>query len=216
MAVVSGLADPDKYPAILNVFRSQENASPYMEKYVFEALMQMGNGDEGFARHNRRFSNMVRNDYFTTLFEGWGIGSEGFGGGSVNHAWSGGGLTVAYRYVCGIRPMDVAYNKVGVLPLPSGLSWAKASVVTPIGRVTSAFESSPNVFVLDTEFPKEYEGVIGAPKQGVREVKINGTTVWKNGSPVRNKVARFIKKQPSDLHLSFEVKGGAYKLIAVR
>lgn len=70
--------------------------------------------------------------------------------------------------------MDVAYNKVGVLPLPSGLSWAKASVVTPIGRVTSAFESSPNVFVLDTEFPKEYEGVIGAPKQGVREVKING------------------------------------------
>ena len=216
LAVVSGLADPDKYPAILNVFRSQENASPYMEKYVFEALMQMGNGDEGFARHNRRFSNMVRNDYFTTLFEGWGIGSEGFGGGSVNHAWSGGGLTVAYRYVCGIRPMDVAYNKVGVLPLPSGLSWAKASVVTPIGRVTSAFESSPNVFVLDTEFPKEYEGVIGAPKQGVREVKINGTTVWKNGSPVRNKVVRFIKKQPSDLHLSFEVKGGAYKLIAVR
>ena len=58
--------------------------------------------------------------------------------------------------------------------------------------------------------------MIGAPKQGVREVKINGTTVWKNGSPVRNKVARFIKKQPSDLHLSFEVKGGAYKLIAVR
>ncbi len=101
---------------------------------------------------------MVRNDYFTTLFEGWGIGSEGFGGGSVNHAWAGGGLTVAYRYICGIRPMDVAYNKVGVLPLPSGLSWAKASAVTPIGRVTSAFESSPNVFVLDTEFRKVRRG----------------------------------------------------------
>ena len=120
--------------------------------------MQMGNGDEGFARHNRRFSNMVRNDYFTTLFEGWGIGSEGFGGGSVNHAWSRGRPDGGLPVYCGIRPMDVAYNKVGVLPLPSGLSWAKASVVTPIGRVTSAFESSPNVFVLDTEFRKVRRG----------------------------------------------------------
>ena len=31
---------------------------------------------------------------YTTLFEGWGIGQEGFGGGTINHAWSGGPLTL--------------------------------------------------------------------------------------------------------------------------
>lgn len=187
-----------------------------MEKYVFEALMQMGNGDEGFARHNRRFSNMVRNDYFTTLFEGWGIGSEGFGGGSVNHAWSGGGLTVAYRYVCGIRPMDVAYNKVGVLPLPSGLSWAKASV--------GHSDRPGNVgFRIQSERICVGYGVSERVRRGDRRSETGRARSedqrddrLEERQSVRNKVARFIKKQPSDLHLSFEVKGGAYKLIAVR
>ena len=51
LAVVSGLADRDKYPAMLEVFRTQEHASPYMEKYVLEAMLQMGYGAEGLARH---------------------------------------------------------------------------------------------------------------------------------------------------------------------
>lgn len=216
LAVVSGLADKDKYPAILEVFRTQEHASPYMEKYVFQAMMEMGYGEEGFQRHNRRFSNMVMNDYFTTLFEGWGIGSEGFGGGSVNHAWSGGGMTVAYQSICGIRPMEVAYNVVGVLPDPAGLKSASASVLTPAGRVSSSFENMNNIFVLNADIPSAYEGVIGTPKEGVREVKINGVTVWKEGKPVKNKIARWSKHQTSDLHLSFDVRGGVYKLIAVK
>lgn len=216
LAVVSGLAGLDKYPAIAEVFRTQEHASPYMEKYVLEASMQMGKGAEGLARHNRRFSRMVLDDRFTTLFEGWGIGSEGFGGGSVNHAWSGGGLTIAAQYVCGIQPLDVAYKTVGILPLPSGLEWAKATVVTPEGRVSSAFEYSPNLFTLNASVPIETKGVIGAPKQGVREIKINGETVWKNGRSVRNKVARLSRVQPSEQHIAFDVKGGEYKLIAIQ
>ena len=48
------------------------------------------------------------------------------------------------------------------------------------------------------------------------EIKINGVTVWKNGRAVRNKVARLSAKQPSDQHLSFDVRGGSYRLIAVQ
>ena len=216
LAVVSGLADRDKYPAILEVFRTQEHASPYMEKYVLEAMLQMGHGAEGLARHNRRFSKMVEDDRFTTLFEGWGIGAEGFGGGSVNHAWSGGGLTIASQYICGIRPLETAYAKIGILPIPAGLDSARTSVLTPVGRVVSSFEYTPYLFALDAELPAGSRGVIGAPKQGVREIKINGVTVWKNGRAVRNKVARLSAKQPSDQHLSFDVRGGSYRLIAVQ
>ncbi len=42
MAVVSGLASPDKYPALFENFKKEHHASPYMEKYVLEALFQMG------------------------------------------------------------------------------------------------------------------------------------------------------------------------------
>ncbi len=57
-----------------------------MEKYVTEALFMMGEEIYGLDRHKKRFSPMVNNDKYTTLFEGWGIGEEGFGGGTVNHA----------------------------------------------------------------------------------------------------------------------------------
>ena len=41
MAVVSGLASADKYPALVKVLKKECHASPYMEKYVLEALFQM-------------------------------------------------------------------------------------------------------------------------------------------------------------------------------
>lgn len=65
-----------------------------MEKYVFEAMMLMGYEKEAIARHEKRFAYMVNHPDYTTLFEGWGIGKDGFGGGTVNHGWSGGGLVV--------------------------------------------------------------------------------------------------------------------------
>ena len=85
-----------------------------------------------------------------------------------------------------------------------------------MGTVESSFERSANVFTLNVRMPLEAQGVIGAPKEGVREVKIDGTTVWKDGRPVKNKAAKFCKTQPCDLHLAFDVKGGDHKLIAVQ
>jgi len=41
LAVVAGLADKDKYEALLNIFKTEKHSSPYMEKYVFEAMMMM-------------------------------------------------------------------------------------------------------------------------------------------------------------------------------
>lgn len=125
-------------------------------------------------------------------------------------------MTVAYQSICGIRPMEVAYNVIGILPDPAGLKSASASVQTPAGKVSSSFENTNNIFVLNADIPSAYEGVIGTPKEGVREVKINGVTVWKDGKPVKNKIARWSKHQTSDLHLSFDVPGGTYKLIAVK
>ena len=114
MAVVSGLADSTKYDRIFEVIKTQEHASPYMEKYVYEALMQMGHADYALERFKRRFGPMITDPQHTTLYEGWQEG--GYGGGSTNHAWSGGMLTDICEQILGIRPTAAGWKEVVIRP----------------------------------------------------------------------------------------------------
>ena len=70
----------------------------------------------------------------TTLWEGWGIGGAGFGGGSYNHAWSGGPLTIMSQYIAGIAPLAPAFSEFGVRPDPAHLSHIHAIVPLSGGR----------------------------------------------------------------------------------
>lgn len=117
LAVVSGIASKDKYQAILETLKKEEHASPYMEKYVMEALFEMGYGDYALERTKKRFSFMVLHPEFNTLFEGWGVGKQGFGGGTVNHAWSGGSITVIANKLLGIYPVASGYSEFVVKPV---------------------------------------------------------------------------------------------------
>ena len=93
LAVIAGIADQTQYDEIFNLLKSQKHASPYMEKYIMEALFIMGQSNYALERVQSRFAPMVDNKEYSTLFEGWDIGEKGFGGGTVNHAWSGGGFS---------------------------------------------------------------------------------------------------------------------------
>jgi Bacterial alpha-L-rhamnosidase. len=76
-----------------------------------------------------RFTKMVEHPDYTTLWEGWGIGAEGFGGGTINHAWSGGGLTCLAQYAIGLEPTQSGFKEFVVKPQPGPLK--KAKLVTP-------------------------------------------------------------------------------------
>ena len=134
MAVVSGLASPDKYPALFETIKKEYHASPYMEKYVLEALFKMGHADFAIERMKSRYAKMLKYDY-TTLFEGWGIGSEGFGGGTINHAWSGGPLTILSQKLCGIEPTAPGFQTFEVKPQLGSLKTASASLETHYGMI---------------------------------------------------------------------------------
>ena len=101
LAVLAGIAGEDKYPQIIEFLKKTEHASPYFEKYVMEALFKMGEGEYAMERCSRRFGEMVNHPDYTTLFEGWEIGSSKYGGGTTNHAWSGGAITVIGAELCG-------------------------------------------------------------------------------------------------------------------
>lgn len=116
MAVIAGFVAQENFTKMLDVFKKEEHASPYMEKYVLQALFTMGYADYALYRLKKRFTKMVDCPDYSTLWEGWGIGAEGYGGGTTNHAWSGGGLTCLAQYAIGIRPIKPAFEEFIIAP----------------------------------------------------------------------------------------------------
>ena len=110
MVVVSGLAMTEDYPGILNVLKSVETASPYMEKYVLEALCLMGETAYSKERMLKRYQEMIH-DEGSTLFELWHKDE-----GTVNHGWTGGPLTIMGRYYAGVYPVKAGYEIYDIRP----------------------------------------------------------------------------------------------------
>lgn len=146
LAVLTGLAEPTKYPLLKQVFLTEAHASPYMEKYVLEALFKMGYADISLERLKKRYTPMV-DSQLSTLWEGWGIGLNGYGGGSYNHAWSGGGLTLLSQYVAGIEPASAGFETVKISPRMGSLTSCSATVSSVAGLI-----SVKNTFINEKEF----------------------------------------------------------------
>ena len=172
MAVVSGLASADKYPALTEALKKEYHASPYMEKYVLEALFVMGQPEAALHRIHERYAKMMGYKDYTTLFEGWGIGVEGFGGGTINHAWSGGPLTMMSQKVVGIEPTSPAFETFRVAPQLGKLKHAEASLVTADGsRIRVAVEQDEQGrMTIRLEVPKGKKAQVVFPDGKTRNV----------------------------------------------
>ncbi len=212
LAVVSGLAEHEMYSAIFEVLKTQEYASPYMEKYVIEALFIMGQEQYGIERLKRRFAEMVNDPDRTTLYEGWGIGSNGYGGGTTNHAWSGGGLTILSQYVCGVAPVAAGFKVFQVLPQPAGLKFAKTIVPSLKGDIAVAFNNEPEKFELNIKVPSSTSAIVGIPRKNVTTILYEGQKIWENGKYLPND--SFEESDSNKSHITFRVKEGVYHLIA--
>ncbi|TAI48370.1 alpha-L-rhamnosidase C-terminal domain-containing protein [Flagellimonas allohymeniacidonis] len=175
LAVVSGLADSDKYEAIFQVLQTEKHASPYMEKYVLEALYMMGYEDFALHRMKERFSKMVLDTTYTTLWEGWGVGAEGFGGGTTNHAWSGGGLTLLYQYAAGIEPTSAGWETFRVRSQPGFLKHISALVPTVKGTVKVEVKNE-ETYQLIIEVPDETKAMVYIPSK-YKGIMVNGVEV---------------------------------------
>ena len=169
MAVVSGLASADKYPALVKVLKKEYHASPYLEKYVLESLFLMNEPEFALERMKTRYTKMLRYEDHTTLFEGWGIGSEGFGGGTINHAWSGGPLTLLSQKVCGVEPTSPGFRSFQVCPQMGSLKEASASLETNYGMIKVALKRSGSKIQMTLSVPEgttaEVPNATGKKKQ---------------------------------------------------
>lgn len=170
MAVLSGLASKDKYPAILKLLKKEYHASPYMEKYVLEALFQMNAPDVALQRMRDRYAGMLSYKEYTTLFEGWGVGAEGFGGGTINHAWSGGPLTLLSQKVCGIEPTSPGFRTFQIKPQMGSLTDASATVPTHYGDIKVDLRKSGRAILMEIQVPEQTSAVVISPKGKVQKI----------------------------------------------
>ena len=174
LAVISGIASADKYRAIYKLFTTQWHASPYMETYVMEALMQMGYGSYALKRFKTRFAGMVNSTTHSTLFEGWEEG--GYGGGSTNHAWSGGMLTILAQYLCGIKPTSAAWDTYTVAPNPL-IASCSIDVPTVKGMAGFAYSDDDEQLACTLSVPHATLCTFVVPQGKYTRILIDGTPV---------------------------------------
>ena len=209
LAVLAGFADAAMYPAIRDVLRVQEHSSPYMDKYVGEALYLMRDEEDAVARTKKRFKRMVESET-STLWEHYSSRN------AMNHGWAGGGLTLLSQYGAGVAPVEPGYERYQVLPQMGPLKRIKTTVPSVKGAIQLELKRAEDSFAMKLLSPDATTAVIGIPKragQSIVRIKANGKTVWK-GKTVKRLPSgiKFLKECPN--YVQFSVQPGTWDLEA--
>ena len=158
-----------------------------MEKYVLDALCEMGHINEAVARMKKRYKEMVEFDY-STLWEYWNKA------GTLNHAWSGGPLITMSKYIAGIRPLDMAYRRFEIKPHLGGLKHIKCTVPSAAGDIALEIDAGATI-----------EMRVRIPENTAAEVYLPLI----NNEPPKNAELEFTV---SDGYARFILTGGEYRL----
>lgn len=180
MAIVSGLAPTSRYVALYQQLREHEHASPYMEKYVMEALFRMGYGEYALERFHRRFAPMITDSIHTTLYENWTYSINS--GGSVNHAWSGGMLNVLCEEMFGIRPTKAGWKEYVFAPRPL-LKEASICIPSTAGEIVCSLKMEDEIISSILTVPKGSEAVIDLSHLPHHYLIVNGKQLKTDHSP---------------------------------
>ncbi|TXI81531.1 MAG: glycoside hydrolase [Cupriavidus sp.] len=208
LCVVAGIAGPERYPAVKKVLAEKLHASPYMEKYVLEALLLMGEPDAAMVRMKKRFGPLVENN-LTTLPELWAFNAGQSS--TVNHAWSGGPLTLLSQYYAGLAPTSAAWKTFRVQPQMGPLSEIEAAVDTVSGKITASMQRDAATFSLNLVVPAATRASVCLPGDPgrTRKVEINGRVAWDGKAPVAGEKS-VICDGVVDGRLRFQVPEGTW------
>lgn len=193
VAVLSGLAGPDDYAAITDILKTTMYASPYMEKYVLEALCEMGEYDAAYERILTRYGAMISSSD-TTLWELWSLSAASSV--SVNHGWSGGPLTIMSKYFAGIKPTASGYSKYEIYPknmfddMSCTTDTVKGKISVSVKKTTGGYTMTVNTITA--------EGTLKIPASFGSNITITG------GS--------FTAGETTGEYKSYKLSGGSYSI----
>ncbi len=211
VALFAGLADEKKKPVILRLLEKTRNSSPYMEKYVLDALCVHGKMKDVQRRIKERYHDMTDSELsYSTLWEFWDKTK-----GTKNHAWSGGPLITMSKYMAGIRPLTPGYETYEISPDMGSLKHIEALVPSVKGDISVTLDKKRTGFEMTAEGPKGVSGIIAVPeikKAEETNITVNGINVIENGSKVNDADGIAYKGVVNGRH-TFEFTGAAVKII---
>jgi len=159
LAVCARLATAEKFPLLRKVLADRQFASPYMEKYVLEALCIMSFPQDAIARMKVKYAPMFKTGS-PTLWEYFPAG------GTANHAWSGGALVILSKYLAGISPTQAGLTAFSVKPQMAGLKRIDAVVPTANGNILVNLTQNESNIDLNITVPTGTMATIELPKKG--------------------------------------------------
>lgn len=175
LAVCAGLVKKEQWQLLKPMLDTVMHAGPYLEKYILESYFIMNDAEAGLKRMKSRYAQMVNHRFITTLWEGWEIGSSTYGGGTYNHGWTGGPLSLLSGYVAGIRPDSLGYSTYSIKPQLGMLNKISCGTLTAKGFIKVDIKKQNNKIEMTVE-TIDAKGLIALPKlnRKYQNITVNG------------------------------------------
>ena len=153
---------------------------------------------------------MVDNPDYSTLYEGWGIGKEGYGGGTTNHAWSGGAVTVIGQYLFGVEPVEPDYRLFKIDQHPALFRKGSITVPSVAGDILSGYElADDGTMVMSVGIPAGAQALVYIPAESPEKVTVAGNKQL-------DKVAVADSSRPVKGKLCYRFPAGRYEIRVAR
>ena len=180
-AILNGITEVGDHAGLLSIINTGFNASPYMEQFIIQAIMKAGFIEDGLTRIKKRYGLMAEDKNWSTLWEGWSIPNDEFGGTTPNHAWSGGAVYLLPMYVHGIMPISVGYGRISIKPLDGSIKNSAVKVPSVLGMIQSSFMYGVSSLGVKVDLPSKVVAVLELPRR-YRQIVVNGELIMKHGS----------------------------------
>jgi hypothetical protein len=215
-ALLTGLANDAQKAGALSVLKNRNDAGPYQEMYIEEAMFKQDPAAT-VTRMKNRFTPMI-NSWSSTLWEDFTESNSNAGYSSNNHAWSAGPLYIMSAYLLGIRPTQAAYTEFTFAPQPGGVTQFSGVIPSAKGNITASFSLGSGSFTQNLTSPSGTTAIVSVPKDVlstlISEIKVGTTTVWKNGT-FSGGVSGVTFFQEDSKSVQFKVTPGSWQFTAL-
>ena len=195
LAVLAGFAQPEMYPNIEKILAENFHCSPWLERFVYEALGSMGYADTALVRMKKRYTTMVDHPQHSTLWEFFDNDKA-----STNHPYCGGGVVLLAKYVVGLTPTSPRFETFQIVPQMGSLKEVQLRTPTEFGPIETNLSRAENHFVAKIVAPQGTSGVLAVPI----EYEVPPSLRMDRAQPYRNKTYFFIAIQPGENRFEFE------------
>jgi alpha-L-rhamnosidase len=180
LALLAGVAGNEEHDALVNVLTSQRHASPYMERFVLEALFELGEHQHALTRMRERYAPMIESPH-STLWEQWTYENPAQSTSTYNHAWSGCAAHLLPQWLAGLRPLQPGWKRFAVRlhDNPQSL-YCRVPVASGDIEVRCMRESWQTIVWLSVPPGTQAEWTPN-PETVRTRMKINGWIVWDKG-----------------------------------